>query len=287
MPGRTRAARIALSFMLILSACSNVLEPTAGKATDDALYEDAIKAMNNKDYTTALAKFSSMSGGYKAKSKVLENWGYAYAGDCGLDFISYFNQLSSASMGATTFFKYLMNAWTGIAIKPASCRAAEDKIKELWAANGTTASQQLFMSVLGLVKMGVYLRSKADIDGAGGLGDGSVDAAFGGGTGAGQGACTSTAGAHNLIKADVQEIVTGLSLFVQNVAGLSASLSSDLQDSLDDLDLACQALSPNPCATTDVSGVTDPMVDSMRDLLATQPIGIGPCMNPMVSACCP
>lgn len=289
MPGRTRTARIALSFVLILSACSNVLESTAGKTTDDALYEDAIKAMNVKDYTTALAKFAAMSGGYRAKSRVMENWSYAYAGDCGLDFISYFNQLSSASLGASTLFQYLMNAWTGITVKPASCATAQVKMKELWSTQVPTASQQLFMAVLGLVKIGVYLRARADNAENGGLGNGTVDAAFGGGAGA----CATATNAHNLDDSDIKEIVSGLSAFILNVAGLTGSLSSSVSTALAPVQAACAALSPSPCGTDDASAVTVAMVDTMRDLLQTgsatphTKVGIGACMDDTTVTCCP
>lgn len=282
MPGRSRAAKVALSLFLLLSACSNVLESTAGKTTDGALYEDALKAMNKKDYTTALANFSKLGGGWQSRSDVMENWAYAYAGDCGLDFIAYFTQLQNAALGGTTFFKFLMNAWTGIAINPASCTNAQLKMEALWASSGATASQQLFMSILGLVKMGVYVRSKADVDGAGNLGDGSVDAAYGAGTGS----CNNAVSAHTLTDPEIQQIVTGLAIFIQNLAGLSASLSASMSAQLSVLQTACGTLTPNPCNTNLVANVDPTMIKSMRDLLESQIFGIGTCaLAP--SMCCP
>jgi hypothetical protein len=266
----------------MLSGCSNFLEPMAGKSTDEALFEDAKKLADDQDYAGALEKYDQMSSGFTERRDVKVRWAGALAGKCGLNFFDYTEQLANASLGASTFFKYLMNAWTGEVVDPESCKEAETKIKEVWATQSAEPSEQFFMAILSMVKIGTYLRDRIDVNGAGGLGDGNADSQ--------DAYCKDTSAGGALSDADVKEVVTGFSLFLMNIVGFSSSLSSDMRDALDDINTACGALNPNPCATIDTSGVTGGMVTSMRRLLDMTGFGVGACVpvDPATLApCCP
>lgn len=281
MPGWKLWTRFALAFFIFLSACSaNILDASAQKSTDEALFEDAVKLTDEQNYSAALVKFSQLSSSYNTRSDVLEAWAGAYAGDCGLDFAGYMAAVGAMNFGTSSFFAALMGAWNNVTVNPASCTSAEAKIKLIWTTQAATASQQLFMVVLSMAKMGVYIRSKADVDGTG-LGDGTVDGTFN--------ACTNSAA--NLTDAEIKEITTGFSLFLLNVAGFITSLSPTMSGATAAINAACALATVNPCSTTDTANVTAGMVDAMRDLLNTLNtgggIGLGACVDPALNPCCP
>lgn len=261
---RTRWAVLIVALFHFLSACSvNVLDGTAGKTTDEAYYEDALKQIDQQQYESALENFDKLSASFASKTDVLEAWAGAYAGHCGLDFAAYMNQMSTTDFGVSSFFATLANVWGNKVVVPASCKSAEQKIKTIWETETPTSSQQLFMVVLSMVKIGTYIRSKADVAENGGLGDGTVDATFN--------ACTNNAA--NMTDDEIKEVVSGFSLFVQNVAGFAATLAPSLD--MNDINDACALASENICGTADAENVTAPMVAAMRDIFAiVPPIGL-------------
>lgn len=268
---------------LSLTRCSNVFTPMANKNSDEALYEDAVNALNDLDYDTSIQKFQALSVGFAARVEVRENYAGALAGKCGLSFSTFYSQISEATWGATPFFQVLMNMWTDKAVSPSFCKLAEEQIKLIWASATQTTSQQLFMVILSMGKMGAYIRSKADIDGASSRGDGATDVAFD--------ACTDQDDANHLTDDEMREVITGFSLMLLNIAAFASGFG--LGDTVDDINTACGVLVPNPCATTDAASVTDGMIESMRDLIATSstnptaPFGVGNCAIAAVPLCCP
>lgn len=263
---------------VLLTACSNVFTDVSNRSTDDALYVDAVTYIDASNFSAAIEKFEAMSDSYQLRPDVLEDWVGALAGKCGLNFIEYTEDLGAANLGGSTFFKWLMNAWTGKAVDPVSCTAAEEKLKLLWTIQTSTQSQKLFMAILSLVKMGTYLRWKGDIDGTGNLGDNTIDAAFD--------ACVSTDDSNHLTDDQVKEVVTGLALFLLNVTDFTASFG-DVGNATTAINTACGLLSPNPCSTTDAANVTAGMVNSMRDLMDSVTTGVGSCVDVPPTTCCP
>lgn len=261
--------------------CSNVLESMASKNTDAALLEDARKAMNSQDWDLAIEKFEGMTDSGKASHTTIEQWAYAYAGKCGLNFINYFNQLSEASLTGTTLFAYLMNAWTGVTVYPSYCTLAQTKMEEISADAGNRSSNQNLLAILALVKIGVYLRTNLDRDGTDGLGDGTAEL----------NPCTDDPG--NLLEDQATEIVTGFGLLTTNLIYLTAVLGSgSISNSLDTVNTVCRDYMPGACGRTDPDDVTDADRDAIRDLLKTSsgnttaPLGVGNCVDPMVAPCC-
>ncbi len=276
-------------------SCSNIFKAAATKTSDEAILEDAIKALDALDYTTSITNFNALSANFKAKPAVIEQWAGAYAGKCGLDFVTYFTNLGSASLTGSTLFRYFMNAFKQVSIDPNSCRLAELKMNEI-STDPTvrTASQNLFMMILGMVKIGTYLRYEGDRDSTGSLGDGTMDATFN--------ACTVSATdlpgnpptVGQFSDADIKQIVTGLGQLLLNFAAVGSSfLGSGASSSLSTLTTACALLTPNPCNVTDTNNVTAGMVTQMRQLIHTAPtnpflaLGIGTCTALDVTTCCP
>lgn len=285
---------ILLPFLMVsltFLGCSNVFKSASQKDTDAALYEDALKMMDSQDWDGAIAKFTSMSANYKTDSEVIESWAGALAGKCGLDFIGYFTNLGSASLTGSTIFKYLMNAWTDKIIYPNYCTLAQSKLEEISTNPANrTSGQNIFMAVLGMVKIGVYLRNNMDVDGANGLGDGTTDAPPGGFT---YSSCAST----RLSDANLNEVITGLGLVTANLVYLTAVLSSgSMTGALNAVNTACASLS-GACGKTDPAQVTNVDRQLLRELLSTGPsnptyaMGIETCnkdfLNPPGNFCCP
>lgn len=287
---RTRFLRklsMLLMMMAALISCSNIYEPMSSKTTDDALYEDAVKAADAQDYDLALAKFQAISSGYLSQVAVRKNYAGALAGKCGLKFTSFFTGLSSADFSTTPFFLYFMKTFNQIAVNPTYCTQAEAQIKAIWASNTPTASEQLFMVILSMAKMGAYLRNKADNDSTNNNGNGSTDGAFD--------MCANTDDTHHLTDDEVTEIVTGFALMLTNITGFAATLG--LGSQIGSVTAICSIPGASTlCSATEASTVTAPMRDLMRDLLATgigstvAPMGVGSCAATdavSLALCCP
>lgn len=275
-----------LSFTVVLSGCSNIFEKMAVKDTDAALYEDATKALDASNWDLSLEKFGQLSPAYLESLEVKAKYAGALAGKCGMNFSSLLTSLSSADLSTTPAFKYFMNLFTDKTVNPTYCTLAEAQIKQIWAQRTAKQSEQLFMVLLSMAKMGAYLRAKADKDGASSLGDGSTDGTFNG--------CSNVDDTDHLTDAEVTEVITGFSLMLLNITAFTATTFSGVSGSITSITTACGLLTPNPCATTEASAVTAPMIDQMRDILETNaayvafPVGIGLCgAATPIGSCCP
>ncbi len=268
-----------MALSLLSTSCSNVLTAMANKETDDAYFETAQKSMDSQDWDTALTALELMSETYKARTDVIEMWAGVLAGKCGFDFITYFNSLGSASLTGSTIFKYFMNAFTGKSVSASYCALAQLKMEEIGSIpSARTSGQNLFMAILGMVKIGVYLRSLADVDGTNGLGDDTTDASFD--------SCSTA----SISDANLNQVISGLGLISANVAYLTAVLSSTtVTSSLTTLTTVCGT----SCGITDPNSVGAADRTTLRDLLKTgsanptAPMGIESCNDVGVITCCP
>lgn len=268
-----------MALSLLSTSCSNVLTAMANKETDEAHFETAQKSMDSQDWDTAITELEAMSETYKRRTDVIEMWAGVLAGKCGFDFITYFTNLGSASLSGSTIFKYFMNAFTGKSVSASYCALAQAKMEEIGSTPASrTSGQNLFMAILGMVKIGVYLRGLADVDGSNGLGDGSADATFD--------SCSTA----SLSDANLNQVITGLGLISANLTYLTAVLSSTtVTDSLSTVTSVCGA----SCGITDSSQVSAADRNMVRDLLKTgstnptAPLGIESCVDPLVTPCCP
>jgi len=275
-----------LTVILVLPfmGCSNVFQGMADKTSDEALFEDVYKLVDEQDWDTAIEKLEALSDTYKTRTDVIEAWAGVYAGKCGLNFIDYFGALSDADLSSTTLFGYLMNAWTGKTVSASYCTLAQTKMEEINISPGSrTSGQNLFMAVLGMVKIGVFLRTYVDRNGTDNLGDGTAELNV----------CTDDAS--NLPAAAVTEVATGLGLITSNLIYLTAVLSNDsITGAFDTVDQICtQPAFSGICGKTTASDVTDSDRAIFRDLLKTGPtnptaaLGVGTCDDIGVVTCCP
>lgn len=258
-----------LSASLFLSSgCSNIFKEAANKDSDESKLEDIRKMLNDKQWDEALAKLEALSDSQKSQVAVLETWASVYAGKCGLDFIAYFDALGSADLSSSSMFKYFMNAFTGVAVVPEACQSAQEKIEEISVDPAErSSSQNLFMAILGMVKIGTNLRDIADADGTDNLGDGTTDVGFD--------ACSMT-------KDQANAVMTGVGLISSNLTALTDTLSSGaITDALGDLDSVCSG----NCGKTDGTLVTDPERLLLINLIATSPSNPNPGLNLGIGSC--
>lgn len=291
-----RCFKCFLAVWLALSlGCSNIYEGLSTKDSDEALYEDARKAVNDKDYDTALTKLSSLSSTFLEQRDVKKFYAGALAGKCGLDFITYLSNLSSVDLSSTTLMNWLMSAYKQTVISPAHCAQAETMMMSMVSGYTSAAipeftnGEKLFLMILALTKIGVNLRNKADLDSTGNLGDGSMDGTFD--------PCDNSGS--KMTDAEVQQIVSGFAMVLQTFAAFGSSFSSSASNALDSVNDLCAApYNLTFCTLIDPSSVDATTIAAFREIIATGStnpginIGIGSCAtNPAVTpgagGCCP
>lgn len=251
---------------MVLSSCGgNFFQLTAKKDTSEAIYQDARSALNNLDYDTAISKITELqtkdSTFYLRCEKVdgikvcpREDLAGAYASKCGLNFVNFVSSLTSSSGSPFLFF---MQKFKSIAVSPSNCYEAQKVIETFSSSSaGRTSEQNLFMAILGMAKMGTYLREVADVDQ-----DGSTDATFD--------SCDSAKISDNSLR----HVISGMGLVIDNLTAVSAVLSGN-SSALTDLDTI-----KNTCGSA--CAITDPNSSSynstvVRNLLKSSDKGIEP-----------
>jgi hypothetical protein len=257
-----------ISFLLVIIltftafGCGNTYSSLANKTSDDAIYEEVLKSVDNRDWNEALAQINSLSAGKKSEPDVIETWAGIFAGQCGLDFISYFDSISSASLVGSSIFKYLMNAFTQKAVNPGACLLAQQKMEEISTDPLLrTDGENLFMAILGMFKIGTYLLANADVDGTGSLGNGTADAGYN--------SCNSA----SISDADVTQVITGIGLVTTNLTALTSVISSgSITTALTNISAACGAT----CQKTAAADVAPADIILIRDILRTGPSTVSP-----------
>ena len=265
---------VSLSFV---SCGGNFLKNVSVKVTAETLLEDAKLALDDSDYTTAITKLETMRVDYNASYLTCktedgvrqcprEILAGAYAGRCGMNFFTFISSLSSLGSGA--LFGSLMNAFTSIDVIPDDCWQAQSVIQSIPAAD-LTSDEKFFLAILGLAKIGTYLRSKADTDK-----NGTVDAAYS--------SCTN-ASSNGITDAELKQVITGLGLFITYSSSVSSSVS------LSSLTVISAVCGPG-CTKTDPSdsSLDTTTLDTFRDILRTSEYGVDAgCAAASLPTCCP
>lgn len=249
---------------------SNILKEISAKTSDEAIYEDALKLVDASDYAAAIDKILSTSASFQTNTAVRQTLAGAYAGKCGLNFLNFVDSLSDASGPP---FNFLMTSFTDVAVSPSDCYTSQTTTESTFGSTSSARAQDtnFFMAVLGLVKIGTYLRNVADPD-QNGLADT-----------AGFDSCSDT----SITDADVIQVGTGLGLLLDNLAAISSSMSSDSSSGFADLQTACALIDPNPCIITDPNSPnwTATSIKAMRSVIKSDSFGIEACALGLL--CCP
>ncbi len=269
-----------------LIQCANIFEPLTPKDTNAAYLYSARLKIDAGQYAEALTDLGQIDAEYASQNDVRITFASAYAGECGMEFIPFFNSISTINLTGTTIFKYLRASFTDKATTPTSCTEAEKKLKEIGATSAARLAAMngekevnMLMAILSMAKIGSYLRVTSDVDGTNSLGDGTTDASFD--------SCDST----KLTDTQVLEIATGFGLLVENLSAILGDGSSTAT-TLAVVTAAFTALcGPTPpaggCNILDYSTLTDDektaIINTYRDLLKSDqgiealPIGTNAC----------
>lgn len=257
----------------ITSCGGNLFNDISTKTSANSLLEDAKNSLDGQDYSTAITKILEMKSSHLTEYMVCQTTegvrncpreilAGAYAGRCGFNFLTFIGTIGSSS-GAV--FKFLMNTFTEAAVSPDDCYEAQKVIETLGTPTELTSDQKIFMALLGMAKIGVYLRNDADTNQ-----DGTTDPTFD--------SCSSV----KMSDTHVKQVITGLGLFLTYSAALSATGSAT-----DDL-AAISAVCGASCNVTDPTNpsLDATVVNTFRDIIKSQQYGVESC-NPILPTCCP
>ncbi len=245
------------SCVALVSSCTNLFEGSAVKTGDAAILLEARKKMDAYDWTGAIAKIASLSAVYQAKREVKALLASAYAGRCGLDFLTIANNLENP--GASNLFEILVAAFPGAtAAQVTDCELAETTLKGIdTVATNRNADENVLMAFVGFAKMAVIASHHLDTN-ADGLANNAVDP------------CT-------LSDADAAELVTGLANALTSLAAATVDIGGDATASITE---GCDALNDidptyNICAVTDTASVTTEHRQAIRGVVSETTGGLG------------
>jgi len=248
--------------ILILVTCAvgctkNVLSSSTSSPTDDSLLIDAKVAINSFNYQTAIDIVTTeMSAQAQAQADVKEVLASAYAGKCGLNFVMYLDSLSQATSG--TGFKLMMTPFVGIPADPSSCLAALNTLETIGTSAQRTANENAFAAVVGMSLLGSQVR--VAVDTAPVNGNGTIDGNV----------CAMT-------DAQIDNVILGFGHMIQNFSFLTLQqMGSGSQTAINTLINVCTSIpGVTSCTVTDATQITQPLRDTMRDLLNTDDYGVG------------
>jgi hypothetical protein len=250
----------------LLSCGGNIFQAMSSKSSHDALIEEVRNLTNEQRFSEAKELIEAYPTLVTTRDdKFL--FATAYAGSCGLTFAGVFTSLASASGSPMEFSK---NAFTSIDVIPDDCYEAQLWIESIGAAGVRSTNENIAMFLIGLAKVGTYLRNRADIDK-----DGTVDGTFD--------SCSNV----SLPRADVKQVITGFGLMIENIAAIGSNISGGLSGDITSVGAACTLLGLT-CTVTDPTGISDGDADSFRDAIKsdkTTDLGIESCS--INSTCCP
>jgi len=246
----------------------------SNRTSDEALFEDAQKLIDSGDYTAAIDKLLSTTTDFQATTRVKESLAGAYAGRCGMEFLPFVTNLTGGS--SSSLFSMAMNGFVGVDTSNyADCETADAIIESIGTLNNRTQSENLFMLILQMAKIGNRVRSVADVAPTS-TGDGTTDATFD---------CRDS-----VPIADAQIIIESFVKFLEvfsvvgsTVAGSSASTAVD--NFIQDVGVPTIDYEANGVAGVDE---LDPAIVLARTLLNSQAFGVGSCNNADPTTCvCP
>ncbi len=255
--------------IFFVMGCDNILEETAKKDTREAVYYQAKKAMDSKDYDTAITLMLSLGPTFLAQRDVAAVYASAYSGRCGLDFVQLVSDLENVGASPSVLL-YLMGIFpNGTDAKITDCVLAEGILKSFGNESARTDDENVLMGLSSLTKVGIVLNRYADSDN-----DGVADAGFD--------HCDAT----DLPDDAVGEIGTGIGLSLLSISAVASDLSSDTFTAITDL---C-ALDPSLnafCTTTDKNNFTANEIKALRAVIGSTDFGIASCAGAFITCLCP
>ncbi len=264
----------ALKIMMVLcyfivTGCSvNILKEFGDPTTDKALLFDAQMLIDDGDWTGAIDKFADMSTTFRSGRDVRALEASAYAGRCGMRFLTMVNML--AGLGTTKLFLQLMRDFPNSNAQDVTdCTQAETLMKAIDtdAANRTT-DENLLMTFVSFAKIGSILALQGDAN-ANGTPDWAND-----------GTCNSG----NLSDPYTNEIGTGFANAIASLTAIAASSSigSGQLTVFTNFCVAISGVAPSYdfCSALNTTDVTANMRLAIRSLVQeNEYVGVGSCTD--------
>lgn len=245
---------------LILFGCSkNLFDEIANKDTNDAKYFEAKQKINSRSYGEAIDLLESIEPSYLQVRERIPVYASAYAGRCGLEFLTLLDSIQN-SPGVGTIFTLLMGAFPGaLATNVQDCLRSQNIVESIGDQTVRNGDENLFLAFNSLAKIGVILSSLADADD-----DGTADGSFD--------QCNDTDFPDEMVR----ELGAGIGLTIASLAAIGTSYIDDatqeVQDLCDqhpDLNVFCQSTDPN--------GFSANEVQALRIAIGSSDLGIDSC----------
>lgn len=246
------------SVNFLVGCSANFLKELADKNSDDAIIYDAQKAVNEQNYDSAIDLLTvKLSAAGQTKVLARETLASAYAGKCGLNFISFVDGLAAATAGSA--FVLVSSPFVGFVVQPSFCLQSLQTLDLIGPTEARTLDQNAFASVVGMVLMGSSTRLYTDNNPTNG--DGVQDAV--------DISCTLT-------DAQIDSVILGYGYMAKNFSALStAQIGSSSSAAISNSISTCNAVAGSSCQITDPAAISNDLRKTMRDLLNTIEYGVG------------
>ena len=259
---------------------TNVLDEYSNTDSDAAKFFEAKKLLDRSEWAEVIDIIENdISASYAAKAEVKETLASAYSGQCGFTFVDILSGLEDAT--SSNFFPLFLSIFSSNQIQVASCDQAISILQSIGTVTTRTAKQNLFLSILGMARVGTTLAIRLDADV-----DGVADA--------GSKVCENVhATDPHLPAVQIKKIATGIGLIFENISALSGMLdsSSNSLGGMEDALSACTSLGVGvDCVVTNEADVSNELDYVVRSMLDTGDYGFGTCvLGSAVPAeqCCP
>ncbi len=257
---------------------NNIYKGFSKQDSDKALLIDAKQLINKADYDGALTKLNAITTSFResadTKISFYETHAAASAGKCGLDFVAFTTSFS----GSSNLVTKTRDAFLNRTVLASACDDAQADMEAIGTNTQRDSNQNFFMAVLGLAKMGTYLRAASDFDNNGladpGWSGCSVD-------------YTAPPTQTGISDADVAEVLTGMGLLLDNIAAIGANVAGLDATAVTNFDASCKTLTGLPsCSFTHTSDITAPVVKAFRKFIDSTTDGIGNCAHQAGGVCC-
>lgn len=270
-----------------LSCSVNILDTFADKTTNEAHYVNAVQYVNQANYTAALNEISLITGAFLHDPKVVTLSASAYAGVCGLNFLTFVQALKG--IGTTRIFPFLLSQFKGgTSAKVDACIAAEGLLNSLGSTALRTSDQNVLAALVGFAKIGTILGMYADSNQ-----DGIPDPGYDACVETPRATRPSTPVAGDWYDSDLRQLGTGITLAFNSLSAVSASVSLGA-GSLSAIVGACGLFSGalasyNFCSVTDPVVFTTAQLKGIKSMLKeSSSVGLGTNCTGDITACnCP
>ncbi|WP_413586472.1 hypothetical protein [Bdellovibrio sp. HCB274] len=283
------------------ASCSseNVLSDFATKDSDEALYIDAKKALDEMEWDTTIDIINNeLSANYQGRRDVKLILASAYAGSCGLLFANLIQGMTNNN--SSQMFRYFMGIFAGQTVNPDSCELAISVLQGIGTVAQRSTKENLFLALLGVARMGTNMAANIDIDQDGDI-DGDATVCHENASGSLTQWPDAPAPFQSAIRDEfghpppgmtkymsstaMKRVASGFGLVLENFAALSDTLGAGtsvdaIGDLSDDCDSALSAIAGSAvsCATmVTPAGVSDEMVYAMRFMMDSGDFGFGTC----------